>query len=554
MEKTPDHTGRVPTRKRRARYILVACLECRRRKIKCSGGQPCESCAFHEITCSYPQEGDGEPSKKESSSTTKKRREPGHMRVERPARPRAPSRADAELQERLRRLEEEVFQRTSYPPSHISLDQSPTAVIDEGIRMRQNEKNQFCACGRAIAESDLQDYEDVDTPDDESQGRTTAYISLAMQIRTLKEAVPEPVWSDGHSALPQTDVETCLISNDRLYYLLDLFFSEFNCYIVAIDCSDFMTRLESLFQESSVSQSQQLSIQNAKPEQITLIALACMILAKAELLSVEPRTESQFYRSHQSWYAESCRVMARYYQTRPSNFDLVQLRLVESFYMIALERVDRFSSAVMNAVNEAFAAGLNDQSLWKNCSKTEITSRCALWWTMYLMDRQAAQRYGRSYLIRDTDFSVQDFTAECKQPLSVDGEVPIPFLHYPGLKIRLENQEYSSPQTTSSGYLSEYEWYHYLQFIATIGRLVTRACDSFYCYCAPKKGDYEETESIDALLLRARRNLCPSLLWYTGNSMPDVNMPTVSAQIMRLRIISFLVRIFNYYNIPSVSH
>ncbi|KAL7940975.1 hypothetical protein V8C42DRAFT_201340 [Trichoderma barbatum] len=49
---TTDDTN-VEPRKRRARYALRACCECKRRKVRCDGHMPCEHCQNRSIECLY---------------------------------------------------------------------------------------------------------------------------------------------------------------------------------------------------------------------------------------------------------------------------------------------------------------------------------------------------------------------------------------------------------------------------------------------------------------------------------------------------------------------
>lgn len=43
----------TPTKVRRRNRVINSCLECRRRKMKCSRGQPCASCARHGRKCVF---------------------------------------------------------------------------------------------------------------------------------------------------------------------------------------------------------------------------------------------------------------------------------------------------------------------------------------------------------------------------------------------------------------------------------------------------------------------------------------------------------------------
>ena len=53
---TPDGTqGRA----KRNRYISIACNECKRRKIKCNGNNPCHRCGRLSLECIYATNGTG---------------------------------------------------------------------------------------------------------------------------------------------------------------------------------------------------------------------------------------------------------------------------------------------------------------------------------------------------------------------------------------------------------------------------------------------------------------------------------------------------------------
>ncbi|CAG9990387.1 unnamed protein product [Clonostachys byssicola] len=46
-------TSTIPEKRKRTKYVNKACKECKRRKIKCGGQQPCERCRRHELECEY---------------------------------------------------------------------------------------------------------------------------------------------------------------------------------------------------------------------------------------------------------------------------------------------------------------------------------------------------------------------------------------------------------------------------------------------------------------------------------------------------------------------
>ncbi|OQU98610.1 Fungal specific transcription factor domain-containing protein [Cladophialophora immunda] len=451
---------------------------------------------------------------------------------------------ETDVQKRLLQLEEEIRQLKAHGTNDVSAqnpigEQAVRLISDQVMTVDDEGFSPESIIFRGDPPPYTQEFAtERASIDDECQGQSLLYGSLAMQIRELRDSIPEWELTRKARACFPVDLETCLVPSMRLFQLLEVYFVEFNFSLPVVHRTEFTRRLRALFATHYNKRTARLSIKDAKPEEITFLALTCMMLAKAEHLTFNPLANTNSRRYDQGWFVESKRIMAQYYRTRPVNFDLVRLRLVESFYMVAIERVDRFSVSVIDAVNEALTAGLNNQKTWAGCSADESSSNRALWWVLYLMDRQAAQRYGRSYLIHDTDFMVDDFSEECRQVLSTDRSVPIPFLYCEAPDRTSSSNAKKEPQPA---YISQYEWFSYLQFLATIGRLTARACDSFYCLRPPKAGDYEETTIIDALLLRASRSMCPTLVWQSDSAPELSNLGQPAAkQVMGLRLLVYL--------------
>jgi len=49
-----DNNGPAPTKRRRARRDMRACVSCRKSKVRCDGNKPCQRCARSRAECLYP--------------------------------------------------------------------------------------------------------------------------------------------------------------------------------------------------------------------------------------------------------------------------------------------------------------------------------------------------------------------------------------------------------------------------------------------------------------------------------------------------------------------
>ncbi|KAL6171771.1 hypothetical protein ACJQWK_02774 [Exserohilum turcicum] len=529
---------------RRSRYVSCACVECRRRKTKCSGGRPCQRCQFYQLECGYSRTVGLKPHKQNDNWPRAQQASQRKPPTQSLPNWQLKAQRDPDMQNRLLLLEEEIRQLKARGTDDVSAqnstgDQAVISISDQVITVDDEDlstKRTFREDSALYTQEFANERASID---DECQGQSLLYGSLAMQIRELRDSMPGLQPTQNPRAYIPVDLETCLAPNMRIYQLLDLYFDEFNFPLPVVHRTEFTQQLRALFATHYNKRTARLSIKDAKPEEITFLALTCMMLAIAEHSAFNSLAKTGNRLCDRGWFMESKRIMTEHYRRRPANFDLVRLRLVESFYMIAIERVDRFSAAVIDAVNEALTAGLNNQKTWAGCSADSYSSDRALWWVLYLMDRQAAQRYGRSYLIHDTDFMVDDFSEECRQVLSTDRSVPIPFLVCESLDRTSSSNAENQPQ---HAYINQYEWFSYLQFLVTIGRLTARSCDSFYCLRSPKAGDHEETTIIDALLLRASNAICPTLAWQSDPA-PDLSAigQPASKQLTDLRLLVYLV-------------
>lgn len=358
------------------------------------------------------------------------------------------------------------------------------------------------------------------------QSGMRGYISLAIQIETLKNAAcdrtpnsssnrtvssmsksPSPAaYHHGvghHSKAPQRGIKCSITSSTRLRYLLKLFFEEFNVYYPCVDEETFNHSLQSLLRQDSL-ENDYISIPNDDPELLNFAALACMVLAVAEFIEADSNVPSKHH-DHtpplrgQDWYHESIRLLDSCSRYAATTIDTLRLHMLEALYLLMRELFRRSSHALCRAVELSFVLGFNDEATWVGCTPEEVRSRRILWWTIYFFDRRLAYKFGRPYMIRDSEVSVSDFAADLHEM-----EVANP---NPKLLLDVQTGDLERSKTTHV----DFEWFHYLQFNIRWGRLFAKAWDTLYSLNSSQAGSIDEIEMMEALLAKLRRSLPPGM-------------------------------------------
>ncbi|RFU29417.1 hypothetical protein B7463_g6929, partial [Scytalidium lignicola] len=360
----------------------------------------------------------------------------------------------------------------------------------------------------------------------------SGYVSIAIQIELLKNVASQNS-VPGSRATESTEdwarqnerrqkaqlsktanrIKCYLPSNQRLDYLVQLFFREFGVFYPCIELEDFCDRLSDQIQDRSQDQTV-LYLSMDQPECISFWALTSMVLAVAEFLDTGATTGLQQQQSlgknscaDKGWYRESKRLCRLCPRRKTTNLNILRLHILEAIFTLMLEDFRESSHAISAAVDLAFLLDLHNESAWAPCSSKERRSRRVLWWTLYLFDRRISHKLGRTYLIPDSEVLVNDFCSD------FDDEAHPSTFNQPA-SIEDQNELVSATSIpASSSYLYDQDWYYYLQFHVEWSRLFSKAWDALFGLRAPKAGDAEEIESIEALLLKLKRNLPSDLEW-----------------------------------------
>lgn len=394
------------------------------------------------------------------------------------------------------------------------------------------------------------------------------YASIAAQMDTLRSAAPHAAGTSTAESTNGGSIESChgstisdthihtfrkfvnriLPPTSRLYFLLNLFFEEFNYFYPCVDQDEFNMSVRKLLDQTSESTNSLPSTEEShQMERFT--ALLLMVLAIAEFYEISARPNDPSPRG-EGRYRESMRLLDKCSWQSSISIEIVGVRILECLYMLMRQHFRKSSQALCQTVELAYALGLNDESSWNCSTAAQCRSYRTLWWTIYLHDRRLAHKLGRPYLIRDSEVSVADFAPDIA-----------------ALENGMERERSQMKDPTGHlqrSCLSEKldfgaDWYHYLQFHVKWSRLFAKAWDTFYSLKRSDPCDMDEVEVVEALLEKTKASLPSHLRWDTNCNMQSIRACS-SDHKMRLKLViqtvrcSFLIVRFVPLKISRMKH
>ena len=178
------------------------------------------------------------------------------------------------------------------------------------------------------------------------------------------------------------------------------------------------------------------------------------------------------------------------------NLVTIQCLILKTLYLIFSEKHHAASDAIATAVRLCYQIGLHDQTTWRTDSAFDVTMRQRIFWCLYCLDRHAALVCGVPYLIRESDFRVD-------QPPCVDDKDLSP-----GEPAPEEN-----PDSTSIPYLrATIKW----------GKLCSEIWDAMFSVNAPKPASADFIAGMDARVELLKHDLPLRLKMNPGNDKEQI--------------------------------
>ncbi|EWY79377.1 hypothetical protein FOYG_17455 [Fusarium oxysporum NRRL 32931] len=504
---SPDGATGPTQAKKRKKYAVKACHDCKRRKVKCSGGDACLNCRSREIKCRYSPipptvEGDAERRRirsgaSSSNAIVRQTRHSTSVGARVPSSALSDPRVD-ELYDRVRSIECTLTQLLK--SAKDTEDSSPGVTF-------------LTPAERSVT---VPDEEDDDGDQFALPPTTHDDLTLSSQVAAMSALLSRPPSPKPGSSCRQTATFQVLIQfpdTSTLQHLLDVYFRDMNSYFPFLNRQDIELRIYSVVGRLGYS-SYNRSVAVTK-EDLSIIALTYIMLAMADC--VDPGEGACDGDAKPGWerYLQSCRAIQHFSHSKTLNLDVVRAQCLVAAYLMHVEVLRAASQAISAAWQQAISIRLNDKKTWPAEDAQEILQRQQLWWTMYFLDRQISRRSGIAYHIRDTEFDVDDFT------------------------VHPENNVTQQTKVTES----------YLQALISLARLWGRVWDTFFAVGATNKGDWMEVELMDARILNARRGLPKTLTWDSNEifnyAASDEDEPRIRRRLQiftRLELLRMLIK------------
>ncbi|KIW92833.1 uncharacterized protein Z519_06682 [Cladophialophora bantiana CBS 173.52] len=325
----------------------------------------------------------------------------------------------------------------------------------------------------------------------------------------------------------------------RLKFLVGLYFEHLSPFFPCLDEGEFMQRWEQI--ENDLTHDGNSLCLLVRPSSRTFLMSMCLVLAVATYLDPCSHGEDQpstlpgwKYVLMAEHIAEGDRGHSPWLLT--PDMDLMRYYVLKAMYMIHTEKLTAASHAIGTAVHLAFALSLNDESTWNDCrSEATADARRRLWWTLFYMDRRIAQKCWRPYLIRESEFLVDDFANTTETAASI------------GTADCGNHSDTNSHVRTTNRVLTS----QYVQTKINWARLWALVWDSLFAV-RPTSTDHdkqEEIEVLDARILHSQRQTHESLCWdtsllpnYLAAGEPEAQVRARLVTYVRINLLRLLIR------------
>ena len=398
-DELPSPKGRRPAN-RRGRYVSTACGNCHKRKVKCSGEDPCLQCRLADMDCVYNH---GRHGRKRRATTQRLiPQKPKHA-------PIAAADDSVNLTQSLSQMLERIanLERDCNTFRSQVADATKTGSISSASQ-HEDELPYSMVCDSPINVTSL-------PPRSIFHGATCMLEPIDVLNRTIVgEGEKEPdsgietqssqgspiewrLLSRGdYKDIKAIEIETRCGDPVGLRQAIDTFFTHLNPHYPSLNENYFRRRLEKFLANDTDG--------IAGGDWYQFVALLNLIKAEVKLMTCDWRDSNDV----PAW-EDFCRAEATMIQLiwlGNGNIWTIQCLLIKARYLYYCERADCAYETMGQIVRLCFLVGLHDQPSWKGCSPFETVIRQRLFWTVFFLERNVALNVGAPYLIRENDFRV----------------------------------------------------------------------------------------------------------------------------------------------------
>lgn len=508
--------------KPRRQYVSRACVNCRLRKVKCSGERPCQRCSSSDEACEYVASRRGYEKHRRMA---KEQDAQASMLAAHPSYQPSPRRQfiaptqhhvslgslafdsrESQLDDDDPEVVARELQMLSRTPRVFANDLQSCPTAGSEISTRDSGQSPSMVHGRrsshytnmldnitgaigSIGESPHRGHFDRDDniaeAGEESQDHTTLSKTIEVLDSTVR-ANPQSnlsLTSGKHNLefeemtnapSPEHNIIMCNVASLR--HAFTIYFTYIIPNLPFLNENQFRAQ----FENHLVTGGRET---DAWSKDI-FVVLVNLIYAETMLLDSEFPDSNSIPGWPEFCFAD--RVLRRLPWLNRGNLQLIQCLLIKVRILATTQRMRSAYDTVSRAVQICFHIGLHDQSSWGDLTPFETAMRHRVFWSLFYLDRGISYSVGLPYLLRESDFNVD-------LPKSIDDKAM--FANRP------------LPEEGPTSYVP------YLLGLVSWSRLSSKIWDSMFNVNAPKPASEDLIASLDSEILHHSSQLPPSLWW-----------------------------------------
>ncbi|KAK5168855.1 uncharacterized protein LTR77_006164 [Saxophila tyrrhenica] len=372
-----DHLDKSPgPKKTRGKYASRACVECRQRKLKCSGQDPCQRCLRRGCRCAFSDD-------KSAQEVLRSVRQP------------TTETNISTLDTRVERLENALQALTD----RLDSGESNTNVVDEA------ENNEPSFQSDATLQSPVDQFSESLAHVKQQLGLNNGITSSPLartpqQLQHTNSLTLPPLRRQHSTSTGCTEIRIGsrtfpFPSPPQYERYLRFFFEDINPCHPCVNESHFRVRSEAMLSSSQLNR-----------RESCFLALHYIMFACSDILQdTSAQQASRTSGSH--WYQAADDLVGRTRLTGHGDLSLIQFLIFEAFWLTHEDRPNAAYNTAGLACRLCFQFGLHQQSRWLHSNdEYQIHMKQRILWTAYFVDRRIALSCGRPYSMADRDIAV----------------------------------------------------------------------------------------------------------------------------------------------------
>lgn len=424
-------------KRQRTKYVSKACVECKRRKIKCNGEDPCMRCLTVNTQCEYVKN-KARGGARRAGQSIDQAREPSledvlgrlqaveqglqlfyqHYPI--------PGMDAADLTKSLT-AESPTNSQHLFSPSTSAANGQTQSFGPPGAApsLNSNSTTTFESPGVAATLAESVFYGQSSSVGTLSNLRNQLTSFAPSDVRTQAEIFAQQNQPEGPKST-RLLVEQYVVPNRiETFTILNSMFEDLMSMYPLLHPPTFFNRYGPLWDHHGDFQPHIASSDLFTSSELGLL-YACLASSATHSVAKPTFSPTAKYKSVHLWYSAAKLLVLDQKIDHVVDLESVQTMILLSFYLMHSENEDASYKVTGMAIRAAYEIGLHLSAREANLPRATVELRRRAWWCLYLLDRRTSISLGRPCGIQDSDSDVEYPTALNDQhPFPEQFEVPI---------------------------------------------------------------------------------------------------------------------------------